>query len=81
LKIDSPEAHSLALEDIRADQESIAQVRESEVGGTGHAGEVETSIALAIDPQHVDMKQAVDEFPTHPSPKVTFDFLGESPYF
>jgi creatinine amidohydrolase len=81
LKMDIPDTHFLVLEGIWADQEIIAQVRESEVGGTGHAGEVETSIALAIDPQHVDMTQAVDEFPTHPSSKVSFDFSGESPYF
>jgi creatinine amidohydrolase len=39
----------------------IADVRESEQGGMAHACELETSLYLAIDPDAVDMKQAVDE--------------------
>ena len=80
LKVDFPDTHFLVLDGIWADQEIIAQVRESEMGGTGHAGEVETSIALTIDPEHVDMTQAVDEFPAHPSSNVSFDFSGKNPY-
>jgi creatinine amidohydrolase len=80
LKVDFPDTHFLVLDGIWADQEIITQVRESEMGGTGHAGEVETSISLAIDPEHVDMTQAVDEFPAHPSSNVSFDFSGKNPY-
>ncbi len=39
----------------------IAEVRESEIGGIGHACELETSIYLAIDPDAVFMEKAVDE--------------------
>ena len=38
-----------------------AQVRESEYGGTSHAGEFETSLYLALAPELVDMDKAVDE--------------------
>ena len=41
--------------------QTIADVRESEVGGMGHACELETSIYLAIDPDAVFMDKAVDE--------------------
>ncbi|TML65807.1 MAG: creatininase family protein [Actinobacteria bacterium] len=40
---------------------TIAEVRESERGGMGHACELETSIYLALDPDAVDMAAAVDE--------------------
>jgi creatinine amidohydrolase len=39
----------------------IADVRESELGGMGHACELETSIYLALDPDAVFMDKAVDE--------------------
>jgi creatinine amidohydrolase len=39
----------------------IAEVRDSELGGMGHACELETSIYLAIDPEAVFMDRAVDE--------------------
>jgi creatinine amidohydrolase len=46
----------------------IADVRESEQGGMGHACELETSIYLALDPDAVFMDRAVDEnsFPEGP---------------
>jgi creatinine amidohydrolase len=39
----------------------IDEVRESGIGGMGHACELETSIYLAIAPEDVDMDKAVDE--------------------
>ncbi len=39
----------------------IAEVRESERGGMGHACELETSIYLHLDPGAVRMELAVDE--------------------
>lgn len=80
LKVEFPDTHFIALDSVWADKEVITQVRESAAGGTGHAGEVETSIMLAIDPEHVDMTQAIDEIPGHPSSKVSFDFSSQSPY-
>ena len=41
--------------------QTIADIRESEIGGMGHACELETSIYLAIDPDAVLMDKAVDE--------------------
>jgi creatinine amidohydrolase len=40
---------------------TVAEVRESEIGGMAHACELETSIYLTIDPGAVDMDKAVDE--------------------
>ncbi len=53
----------------------VAEVRESERGGMGHACELETSIYLAIDPDAVDMTKAVDEnsFPEGPSSWMDWD--------
>jgi creatinine amidohydrolase len=47
----------------------IARVRESEIGGMGHACELETSIYLHLDPDAVRMDLAVDEnsFPDGPN--------------
>lgn len=42
-------------------QRVIDDVRESELGGLGHACELETSIYLAIEPDAVFMDKAVDE--------------------
>jgi creatinine amidohydrolase len=39
----------------------IAETRDSDIGGMGHACELETSVYLAIDPGAVDMSKAVDE--------------------
>jgi creatinine amidohydrolase len=36
----------------------IGAVRESQVGGVSHAGEMETSIVLALHPERVDMNRA-----------------------
>jgi creatinine amidohydrolase len=47
----------------------IEQVRDSEIGGMGHACELETSIYLYLDPDAVFMEKAVDEnsFPEGPN--------------
>ena len=42
-------------------QRTIAEIRDSEIGGMGHACELETSIYLALDPDAVFMDRAVDE--------------------
>ena len=44
-----------------AGTQTIAEIRESGIGGLGHACELETSIYLAIDPDAVSMDKAVDE--------------------
>ena len=53
----------------RESMKVIQEVRESELGGMGHACELETSIYLHLDPGAVDMDKAVDEnsFPEGPN--------------
>lgn len=80
LKTEFPDTEFLLLEGLWADGETIARVRESPRGGTGHACEVETSVALAIAPESVHMERAVDELPKMPSDMVSFDFNCRSSY-
>lgn len=80
LKSELPEHEFLVVDSIWAGVDAIAAVRDSEPGGTGHACEIETSIALAIDPGHVNMEQAVDEIPAHPSANVSMDFGAASAF-
>jgi creatinine amidohydrolase len=47
--------------DTRLVKEQGAKIRESDFGGTSHAGEYETSLYLALRPNLVDMDKAVDE--------------------
>ena len=47
--------------DLRRAKEVGREVRESDYGGTSHAGEYETSLYLALRPELVDMSKAVDE--------------------
>ena len=48
--------------------QTIKQVRESEIGGVSHAGEMETSIMLHISPKQVRMENARRDGPRHSSP-------------
>ncbi len=54
----------------------MAEVRESGPGGMGHAGEMETSVMLAIDPEHVDMSRAAADGLQTASPLGHIDMLG-----
>lgn len=47
--------------DLRRAKQVGAQRRDSDYGGTSHAGEYETSLYLALKPELVQMDQAVDE--------------------
>ncbi|MEM6553588.1 MAG: creatininase family protein [Planctomycetota bacterium] len=40
---------------------AMAEVRRSSAGGMGHAGEMETAVMLALDPEHVDMSRAAKD--------------------
>jgi creatinine amidohydrolase len=71
LRAREPAAEFAVIGGIWEDRETIARVRESGPGGTGHACEVETSIGLVLCPDRVHMDRAVDEIPTSP---VSFDF-------
>jgi creatinine amidohydrolase len=47
--------------DVRCVKVEGAKVRDSDYGGTSHAGEYETSLYLALKPDLVDMSKAVDQ--------------------
>jgi creatinine amidohydrolase len=47
--------------DLRKVKEVGKTLRDSDYGGTSHAGEYETSLYLALKPDLVDMSRAVDE--------------------
>ena len=47
--------------DLRRAKTVGAELRESDYGGTSHAGEYETSLYLALKPDLVDMSKAVDQ--------------------
>ncbi|MCP4385030.1 MAG: creatininase family protein [Hyphomicrobiales bacterium] len=56
----------------------IDRIRESEPGGTGHAGEFETSVMLHLRPDLVDQQQADTVYPDPGSPYLTTDLTGAS---
>jgi creatinine amidohydrolase len=62
--------------------QSIKAVRESELGGLGHACEMETSLMLHLHPQRVKMKLARRDGPKHTDPYRKSDMLyGRPVYF
>lgn len=60
---------------------SIAELRESPRGGLGHACEMETSIMLALAPERVSMKEAVDDGPFRQESRRILDMLHPQPYY
>lgn len=52
----------------------LIEVGESEIGGMGHACEMETSLALYLRPEDVDMTQAIIDMPNQPTPWSCIDF-------
>jgi len=81
LKKQVPQNHVILIDSVWAMPEIIREVRETELGGTGHAGEVETSTHLVIDPEHVKMQLARKELLHHPSSQISFDFDSSSPFY
>jgi len=59
----------------------IKQIRESELGGLGHACEMETSIMLALDPSRVKMERAVRDGPKHTDPYRKADMQFARPVY
>jgi len=58
----------------------MSQIRSSPPGGMGHACEMETSVMLAIAPESVAMKKAVDVTARDPGGRA-LDMLQKEPYF
>lgn len=52
----------------------LIKVGESEIGGMGHACEMETSLALYLRPEDVDMQTAIIDMPNQPTPWSCIDF-------
>jgi creatinine amidohydrolase len=61
--------------------DSIRQIRESEVGGVGHACEMETSLMLHLYPARVRMKLARRDGPQHTSPYRKADMQYAKPVY
>ncbi len=61
---------------------TLREVRESELGGMGHACEMETSIMLYLHPDRVHMDRAVRDGPNHTDPYRKADMqLGRPVFF
>ncbi len=79
LKEAFPKSDFIAIGSVWTMPEAI--VRNSGPGGMGHACELETSIELVIDPEHVHMDHAVNEHIRHPSPLISYDFDQVQPFY
>jgi len=79
-RAEHPQTEFLVVDGLWRDREAVAAARASALGGTGHACEIETSVALVIDPEHVHMERAVDEIPRLPSTRLSYDFAADNPY-
>lgn len=60
--------------------DSIAQERESGIGGMGHAGEFETSLMLHLRPTTVDRERMVRTVHTPRVPDDSLDLLQKAPF-
>lgn len=60
-------------------KDTLIEVGESPIGGMGHACEMETSLALHMRPDLVDMKLAVKEMPRELTSRSSIDFRAGGP--
>ena len=60
---------------------TLREVRESEMGGMGHACEMETSVMLHLHPDRVHLERAVRDGPTHADPYRIADMQHARPVF
>jgi creatinine amidohydrolase len=60
---------------------TLREVRESALGGLGHACEMETSIMLHLCPQRVHLDRAVRDGPTHTDPYRKADMQHARPIY
>jgi creatinine amidohydrolase len=60
---------------------TLHDVRESEMGGMGHACEMETSVMLHLHPNRVHLERAVRDGPTHTDPYRKADMQFGRPVF
>ena len=60
---------------------TLREVRETELGGMGHACEMETSVMLHLHPERVKIERAVCDGPTHADPYRKADMQYARPVF
>jgi creatinine amidohydrolase len=60
---------------LHTTSDALTQVRTSQIGGMGHAGELETSYLLHLRPELVHMERAVDEVDFTATPNYYMDWL------
>jgi creatinine amidohydrolase len=81
LKTRAPQARFVFASYWSLASRQIREVRQSELGGLGHACEMETSIMLHLDPSRVKMDRAVRDGPAHTDPYRKADMQYGRPVF
>jgi creatinine amidohydrolase len=81
LKSKIPDGNFIFVDGFWTNRDVIEAVRESEPGGSGHAGEIETSLMLALEPNRVSMKDARQGELQHPSSSISFDLTQSNTFF
>jgi len=81
LKQSIPDGNFIFVDGFWQKGDVIEAVRESGTGGSGHAGEIETSLMLVLDPDQVSMGDAAPGKFHHPSPLISFDLTHRNPFF
>ena len=81
LKDSHPKSNFILVEFASSLEEFNAHQRESAQGEMGHADEIETSIMLVLDPDHVHMSQASRESINHPSSEVSWDYGAHNRFY
>jgi creatinine amidohydrolase len=81
LKTDAPETRFVFASYWTLAAKTVREVRESELGGLGHACEMETSIMLHLHPNRVKMDRAVRDGPQHTDPYRKADMQVARPVF
>src|SRR5439155_16833255 len=81
LKTDRPQVRFVFASYWLLAAKAIKEVRESELGGLGHACEMETSIMLHLHPQRVKMDRAVRDGPKFTDPYREADMQLARPVF
>ena len=81
LKSEAPNATFVFASYWTLAAKTLSEVRESELGGMGHACEMETSIMLHLNPERVKMERAVRDGPPHTDPYRKADMQHARPVF
>jgi creatinine amidohydrolase len=81
LKSAAPQARFVFASYWTLAAKTLREVRESEMGGMGHACEMETSVMLHLHPDRVHLDRAVRDGPTHTDPYRKADMQFARPVF